>query len=54
MFGERVGFVNLRAVTTKDGYSLPSYVFLRGPAVAILMLVNKKLLLVEQYRVPIQ
>lgn len=54
MFGEKVGFVNLRAITAKDGFNLPSYVFLRGPAVAILMLVNDKLLVVEQYRVPIQ
>ena len=54
MFGERVGFVNLRAHTTIDGFSLPNFVFLRGPAVAILMIVNNKLLLVEQYRVPVQ
>lgn len=54
MFGDKVGFINMRAVTTKDGFKMPSYVFLRGPAVAILMFVNKKLLLVEQYRVPIQ
>lgn len=46
MFGERVGFINLRAVTSKDGFNLPSYVFLRGPSVAILLFVNKKLLLV--------
>ncbi len=55
MFGkEKVGFVNMRAVTEKDGYKLPNYIFLRGPAVAVLMLVNQKILLVEQYRVPIQ
>lgn len=46
MFGDKVGFVNLRAITTKDGYALPGYVFLRGPAVAILMFVNGKILLV--------
>jgi ADP-sugar diphosphatase len=46
MFGEKVGFVNLKAYTKKDGYSLPSYVFLRGPAVAILVIVNGKILLV--------
>ena len=54
MFGENVGFVNMRAVTQKDGYKLPSFIFLRGHAVGILMLVNNQLLLVEQYRVPTQ
>ena len=54
MFGSNVGFVSMRAFTEKDGYKLPAYVFMRGPAVAILMFVNQKLLLVEQYRVPIQ
>jgi ADP-sugar diphosphatase len=46
MFGENVGFVNMRAITSKDGHKLPSYIFLRGDAVAILMFVNKKVLLV--------
>lgn len=46
MFGDKVGFVNMLADTSKDGYNMPSYVFLRGPAVAILMFVNKKLLVV--------
>ena len=54
MFGPNVGFVNMRAVTKKDGFNLPSYIFLRGHAVGILMFVNNKLLLVEQYRVPVQ
>ena len=54
MFGENVGFINMRAITSKDGFKLPGYIFLRGHAVAILMFVNNKLLLVEQYRVPIQ
>ena len=54
MFGDKVGFINLRAITEKDNYKLPSYIFLRGGAVAILMFVNNKILLVEQYRVPIQ
>ena len=54
MFGENVGFINLRAATEKDGFHLPAYLFLRGHAVAVLMLVNGKLLLVEQYRVPVQ
>jgi len=46
MFGDKVGFVNFRAITKKDGYGLPGYVFLRGPSVAILLLVNGKILLV--------
>ena len=54
MFGENVGFINMSAITHKDGFKLPSYIFLRGHAVGILMLVNGKLLLVEQYRVPTQ
>lgn len=55
MFGAaNVGFVNMRAITTEDGKPLPSYVFLRGGAVAILLLVNGRMLLVRQYRVPIQ
>lgn len=54
MFGNKVGFVNFKAITSKDGFSLPSYVFLRGPAVAILILVNNKILVVEQFRVPVQ
>lgn len=54
MFGDKVGFVNLRAHTKKEGYPMPAYVFLRGPAVAILVLVNDKILLVGQYRTPVQ
>ena len=54
MFGENVGFINLRAHTEKDGYRLPAYIFLRGHAVGILMFVNDKILLVQQYRVPVQ
>lgn len=49
-----VGFVNMRAITTEDGKALPSYVFLRGGAVTVLLLVNGKMLLVRQYRVPVQ
>lgn len=54
MFGQNVGFINMRAITSKDGFKLPSYIFMRGHAVGILMFVNEKLLLVEQYRVPVQ
>jgi ADP-sugar diphosphatase len=44
----------MRVVTTEDGKPLPGYVFLRGDAVTVLLLVNKKMLLVRQYRVPVQ
>jgi len=54
MFGQNVGFITMKAFTTKDGYRLPNYVFMRGHAVGILMFVNNKVLLVEQYRVPVQ
>lgn len=54
MFGNNVGFINMRAITSKDGYQLPSYLFLRGHAVAILMIVNDKILVVEQYRPAVQ
>ena len=54
MFGDKVGFVSMRTQTSKNGFKLPSYIFLRGPAVAILLFVNDKVLVVEQYRVPVQ
>ena len=54
MFGEKVGFITMRAVTKKDGFGLPSFVFLRGNAVAILVIVNDKILLVEQFRTAVQ
>jgi hypothetical protein len=44
----------MKAHTKKEGFAIPAYVFLRGPAVAILVLVNDKILLVEQYRTPVQ
>jgi hypothetical protein len=44
----------MKAHTKKEGFSIPAYVFLRGPAVAILVLVNDKILLVEQFRTPVQ
>lgn len=54
MFKENVGFVTMRAHTKKEGFAIPAYVFLRGPAVAILVLVNNRILLVEQFRTPVQ
>jgi hypothetical protein len=44
----------MKAHTKKEGFAIPAYVFLRGPAVAILVLVNDKILLVEQFRTPVQ
>lgn len=54
MFSKGVGFINIRAKTQDNGHSLPSYVFIRGKAVGVLLLVNNKMLLVKQYRVPLQ
>ena len=54
MFRKNVGFISLKAYTVRDGFSLPNFVFLRGAAVCVLMLVNDKLLVIEQYRVPVQ
>ena len=54
MFSKGVGFINIRAVTKENGQPLPSYVFIRGRAVGVLLLINGKMLLVKQYRVPLQ
>ena len=54
MFSKGVGFINIRAKTSDNGQNLPSYVFIRGQAVGVLLLVNDKMLLVKQYRVPLQ
>jgi hypothetical protein len=44
--GGKVGFVSLRAITKKEVFPLPGFVFLRGGAVAVLVVVNGKILLV--------
>ena len=49
-----VGFVTMRVITRKDGFSIPCYVFLRGGTVSVLLLVNDKVVVVEQYGVPAQ
>ncbi|CAD8210035.1 unnamed protein product [Paramecium pentaurelia] len=53
MFGQNVGFVNLIVDAYLNGIKLPGFVFLRGDAVAILLLVNKKMVLTQQFRVPV-
>ncbi|CAD8127746.1 unnamed protein product [Paramecium sonneborni] len=53
MFGQNVGFLNLIVDAYLNGIKLPGFVFLRGDAVAILLLVNKKMILTQQFRVPV-
>lgn len=45
MFGKNVGFVNLLVDAYLNDKKLPGFVFLRGEAVAILLLVNNKMIL---------
>lgn len=45
MFGKNVGFVNLEVEAYLNGVRLPGFVFLRGEAVAILLLVNNVMVL---------
>ena len=52
-FGNNVGFINLDVETYLNGKRVPGYVFLRGDAVAILLIVNGMLLLTRQFRVPV-
>jgi len=57
MFGNNVGFVNLEVNCTlknKLNKKIPGFVFLRGKAVAILVIVNEKyIMLTKQMRVPV-
>jgi ADP-sugar diphosphatase len=56
MFGSNVGFVDLVvdcSLKDEESKKLPGYVFLRGKAVAILMIINEKyMLLTKQFRTP--
>ena len=57
MFGKNVGFVDLvldcSLKTGKKNVKIPGFVFLRGGAVAMLMILNKEFLIVtKQFRVP--
>lgn len=49
-----IGFIELRVYRQQGETCEPKYVFLRGDSVTILLLVNGKIAMVEQYRVPIQ
>lgn len=59
MFGERVGFLKFKAdiVDKETGKKVPGIVFARGPAVAILILLESEgetyAVLTEQVRVPV-
>ncbi|KAB1217137.1 Nudix hydrolase 14, chloroplastic [Morella rubra] len=59
MFGERVGFLKFKAdiLYEETGYKVPGIVFARGPAVAILILLESEgetyAVLTQQVRVPI-
>lgn len=59
MFGKRIGFVKFRADVIHDetGNQVPGIVFSRGPAVAVLILLNSGnetyVVLTEQVRVPV-
>jgi len=52
MFGPNVGFINIEADITLQGKKLPGFIFIRGDAVAMLLLVNKKMVLTRQFRAP--
>jgi ADP-sugar diphosphatase len=57
MFGKIVGFVDLvldaTLSTSKNKVKIPGFVFLRGGAVAMLMVLNKEFIIVtKQFRVP--
>ncbi len=45
MFGKNVGFINVEVEAYLNGIRLPGYVFIRGAAVAILLLLNGKMVL---------
>jgi ADP-sugar diphosphatase len=50
MFGKNVGFINVEAEAHFHGKRLPGFVFIRGDAVAMLLLLNNKMVLTKQYR----
>ncbi|EWS72660.1 NUDIX hydrolase (macronuclear) [Tetrahymena thermophila SB210] len=56
MFGPNVGFVILYTdcITQSHNIKLPGFIFMRGKAVCMLVIVNQKyMLLCKQYRVPV-
>eukprot|EP00753_Platysulcus_tardus_P005708 PLAT13631.1.p1 GENE.PLAT13631.1~~PLAT13631.1.p1 ORF type:complete len:250 (-),score=106.38 PLAT13631.1:63-812(-) len=56
LFGSKVGFVKFRASVTRDGKFVPGIVFMRGPAVGVLVVLRCEgelfTLCTEQARVP--
>ena len=52
MFGPNVGFINVDVDAYYKGKRLPGFVFIRGDAVAMLLLLNGKLVLTRQFRTP--
>ena len=48
---EKIGYVTIKVVTKKGNIDCTDYVFIRGASVGILLFVNDKLVVVEQYRV---
>lgn len=47
MFGSNVGFINVETEACYQGKRLPGFVFIRGDAVAVLVLVNGKMILTK-------
>jgi len=45
MFGPNVGFINVEAEAYYQNKRLPGFVFIRGDAVAVLLLINGKMVL---------
>lgn len=45
MFGKNIGFINVEVEAYLNGIRLPGYVFIRGAAVAVLLLLNGKMAL---------
>ena len=53
MFGKaNVGFINLDVEAYQNDKKLPGFAFIRGGAVAVLLLVNGTMLVTRQFRVP--
>lgn len=52
--GDRIGYVTIKVYGNKGSIDITDYVFIRGQSICILLFVNDKLVVVEQYRVPKQ
>jgi ADP-sugar diphosphatase len=53
MFGRNVGFICADVEAYLNGKRIPGFTFIRGAAVAMLVLVNGRMILTRQYRVPV-